>query len=121
MEICITGGKAFIGVPIGEVHTSGGNGRANGHNCHVNDDKSGGVGGSLEISRTCFEVNCECAGAMLQPGDWIEFHAKFVLFIDVGEIEYSLCGGTCRGSTGTGLRGIGVGLSIEKIRWVIDN
>jgi len=121
MEICIQGLKAFIGAPIGEVHKAGGTGAANGHDCHVDSDHSGGVGGSLEISRTCFEVNCECNGPMLQPGDWIEFRTKFLVFVDVGEIEYSLCGHTCNGSTSTGVRGVGLGLSIEKIRWVIDN
>jgi hypothetical protein len=57
---------------------------------------------------------------MLQKGDWIEFHTSFIVFIEVGTIEYSLCGGTCGGSTSTGVRGGGLGLSIEKIRWVIE-
>ena len=120
MEVTLWGLKAFIGAPIGEVHNSGGVGSANGHSCHVDDDKSGGVGVAANIARLSFEVDCNCDGKTLQKGDWIEVRSNFLLVLDVGKIEYSLCGGKCRGSTGTGLRGVGLGLKISKIRWVID-
>ncbi|HVT40533.1 MAG TPA: hypothetical protein VHE78_15935 [Gemmatimonadaceae bacterium] len=121
MEVCVTGAQAFAGIPVGQVNKSGGFGGANGHDVSVDSNKSEGVGASAEISRFCFEVDCNCNGPLLQPGDWIEVRSDFVLFVDVGKIEYSLCGGTCHGSTGNGLRGVGIGLSISKIRWVIKN
>lgn len=120
MEITVSGLHAFVGAPIGEVHTSAGIGSANGHTCHVDDDKSGGVGAAAAITRFTIEVDCNCNGPLLQAGDWIEVRSNFILLVDVGKIEYSLCGGTCHGSTGSGVRGVGLGLRISKIHWVIE-
>ena len=119
MEISVWGSEAFVGAPLGDAHKTGGFGFANGHRCSIDSDMSGGVGLKLEIARFSFTVDCDCDGAILQPGDWIQLRGGFFLFVDVSSITYSLCGKTCDGSTGVGIRGVGLGLEWARIRWVV--
>lgn len=115
MEVTMTGGRLFAGAPISEVHNSGGVGRLGGLVCTVDDNKSSGVGLSAVIERFTLDVPCNCA---LQPGDWIEISSVVILFVEVGEVSYHLCGGACVGKKSVDFRGVGIGLEKSTIHWV---
>ena len=73
------------------------------------------VGKGVGISVTKFRFVAECGQNcnQTQPGDTIKVKATTLLFASKVRIEYSLCGGQCRGTITEWYPGIGLGISGE--------
>lgn len=73
------------------------------------------VGKGVGISVTEFSFVAECPNNCnnTQPGDTINVKASTLLFASKVRIEYSLCGGQCRGTITKWQPGLGLGISGE--------
>ncbi|HEX6751137.1 MAG TPA: hypothetical protein VF092_27855 [Longimicrobium sp.] len=108
MSITFNGVSLSVGAPFNADKSVGSVG---GRGCHV--VSGGGLGISLDPF--WFEIPCDCPP---QQGDTIVVESTTILFIDITEITWSLCGGQCTGSSSD--VGISLGLDIKKLKWVVD-
>lgn len=85
-------------------------GTLGGRPCRIK--KVGGVGISIDPFR--FVIPCDCQP---QQGDTIEVTVITILFVDVTQISWNLCGGRCRDSMTQ--VGISLGLEIKQVAWEV--